>query len=223
MPKYIRHSNIVSSLQNWKITFYCSLPMKNRHFLKNPISTMLFYFSNDFEKIIKFFYKKADCILRKKSQLLFLTFFEIQKFHKNFGFLELEKFQNRAPKSIIFGWKIDIQNRAPKIWFFWSKSSSKSSSKNHKILSNFLDFQNLKKYQILSLFWSIFGPFLMIFRQILMIFCKNCNFGQIWSKKYQNFPQISNFGQILRLLDWNPVQQTVAGLNFFQNYPKNAI
>ena len=184
---------------------------------------MLFYFSNDFEKFIKFFYKKADCILRKKSQLLFLIFFEIQKFHENPGFLELEKFQNRAPKSMIFGWQNRYPKSSSKNPIFGSKSSSKSSSKNHKISSNFLDFQNLKKYQFFIVFWSIFGPFLMIFRQILMIFWKSYNFGQIWSKKYQNFPQISNFGQILRLLDWNPVQQTVAGRKFFQNYPKNAI
>ena len=141
-------------------------------------------------------------------------------------------------KSGIFGaWEI-LKSSFKKYDFWMTKSSSKiklqkpvlnenrapkSSSKSHKISSNFLIFKIWKNYQILSIFWSIFGPFLMIFRQILMIFWKSCNFGQIWSKKYQNFPQISNFGQFLRLLDWNPVQQTVAGLNFFQNYPKNAI
>ena len=117
MPKHIRYYNIVNSLHNPKITFCCSLPMKNRHFLKKAVSTMLFYFSNDFEKFIKFFYKKADCILRKKSQLLFWTFFEIQKFHKIFWFWSLRNSKNRASKSMIFDSKIDIQNRAPKIRF----------------------------------------------------------------------------------------------------------
>ena len=130
-------------------------------------------------------------------------------------------------KNIIISWdflddKIELQNQAPKTGFGW-KSSSKIELQKSQNLIQFFDFQNLEKLSNFIDFWSIFGPFLMIFRQILMIFWKNYNFGQIWSKKYQNFPQISNFGQFLRLLDWNPVQQTVAGLNFFQNYPKNTI
>ena len=162
MPKYIRHSNIVIALENSKITFYCSLPMKNRHFLKNPISTMLFYFSNDFEKFIKFFYKKADCILRKKSQLLFLIFFEIQKFHENLGFLELEKFQNRAPKSMIFGWQIELQNRALKTWFL---DQNRAPNRAPKIIKSHPIFR-FSKFEKLSIFidflvhfWSFFGDF----------------------------------------------------------------
>ena len=159
MPKYIRHSNTVISLQNPKITFYCSLPIKNRHFLKNTISTMLFYFSNDFEKFIKFFYKKADCILRKKSQLLFWRFFEIQKFHEKIWFLELEKFQKSSSKSMIFGWKIDIQNRAPKIRFL---DQNRAPNRAPKIIKSHPIFWIFKIRKNVN-FYRFFDPFLVLF------------------------------------------------------------
>ena len=159
---------------------------------------------------------------KEKSTFILEIFWDpkISWKYRIFGAWEILK---SSSKKYDFGWQNRDPKSSSKIRLFDENRALKSSSKSYKISSNFSIFKIWKNCQFLSIFWSIFGPFLMIFRQILMIFWKNCNFGQIWSKKYQNFPQISNFGQILRLLDWNPVQQTVAGLNFFQNYPKNAI
>ena len=174
---------------------------------------MLFYFSNDFEKFIKFFYKKADCILRKKSQLLFWRFFEIQKYHENIGFLELEKFQNRAPKVWFFGWQIDIQNRAPKSWLFHQNRAPKSSSKSYKISSNFSIFKIWKFYQILSifdpflvLFWWFLGKFLWFFEKFVIL-------GKFDKKSIKISHKFRILGKFCvcwteiqsskRLLDWN--------------------